>query len=77
MLTGRSYVTPDASELAADVGQRLPEAGAVRRVVQPAARAGRMRQGDRDRVVEKEALADRLGEPAARRAAGAQRPARR
>ena len=52
----------EAGELAAGMRERLAEAGAVRRVVEPRARAGGMRQRDHDRVVDEVALADALGQ---------------
>ncbi len=52
----------DSGQLAADMGERLAEPRAVDRVVEPAARSRRVGQRYRDRVVEHEALADRLAE---------------
>src|SRR5688500_5121563 len=49
-----------ARQLAADVRERFPESGAVRDVVQPAARAGGMGQRDHDRAGRVIALADRV-----------------
>src|SRR4051794_38854026 len=57
-------VGSDAGELAPDVGRRLPEPGPVRRVVQPAARPGGMRQRDGDRIAYEIALPDAIAEPA-------------
>ena len=45
------------------MGRRLAEPCAVGRVVQPAACAGRVGEGDRERIAQQEALADRLSEP--------------
>ena len=55
----RSLVRMYPRQLAPHVDESLAEPGAVRRVVEPAARAGGMRQRDHDRVAAREALADR------------------
>ena len=52
----------------------LPSRRAVDRVVEPAARAGGMRERDRDRVVDQVALADALGQRRAPTSALAARP---
>ncbi len=53
----------DAVELRADQGRRALEPLAVRGLVRPRARTGRVGEGDRDRLAEREALADVVGQP--------------
>src|SRR6187402_854420 len=64
IVTGPILRHLEPRELAAHVGDRLAETGTVDGVVQPATRAGGVGQGNGDRVVEHDALADRVAQPA-------------